>query len=64
VLGEIVRVHLREELFVDERIDTRVLNPVGRLSGSLYANLGEVFPLSRPSYRSLLENGDGPMERR
>lgn len=63
VLGEIVRVHLRADLMAEGRIDTRRLNPVGRLAGSLYARLGEIFPLSRPSYKSLLDNGEVPMDR-
>jgi flavin reductase (DIM6/NTAB) family NADH-FMN oxidoreductase RutF len=49
VLGEVVWFHFRDDV-VDERqrISFEKLNPVGRLSGPLYARLTETFKLVRP----------------
>ena len=53
VLGEIVHIHVSGSVFSDGRIDPELLNPVCRLSGSLYASLGEIFKLPRPTFAEL-----------
>ena len=62
IMGQVVAFHIAEELFKGDRVETARLDPVGRLAGSLYATMGEVFSLERPTYRGLLEAEDGPME--
>ena len=62
VLGRVVHFHVAEELFDGDRVDTARLDPVGRLAGALYAELGEIFRLERPTYRGLVESGAEPME--
>ncbi|HVZ54593.1 MAG TPA: flavin reductase family protein [Pseudolabrys sp.] len=49
VLGEVVWFHYHEDI-VDERlrVSFEKLNPVGRLSGPMYARLTETFKLERP----------------
>ncbi|HUI13542.1 MAG TPA: flavin reductase family protein [Xanthobacteraceae bacterium] len=49
VLGEVVWFHYRDDV-VDERlrVNFQKLNPVGRLSGPMYARLTETFKLERP----------------
>lgn len=49
VIGEVLWFHYRDGL-VNERyhVDFKKLNPIGRLSGSLYARLSETFELERP----------------
>ncbi len=54
VLGSVVRVHVAERLWTDDRIDLDALRPVGRSAGSGYARLGSPFRMKRPTYRELL----------
>ena len=61
VLGEVLRAHLAEEIMVGGRIDPVKLQPLGRLAGSQFSRLGELFNLSRPTYQSLLADGAEPM---
>jgi flavin reductase (DIM6/NTAB) family NADH-FMN oxidoreductase RutF len=63
VMGQVVAFHIDESLFDGDRVQTARLDPVGRLAGSLYAEMGKVFSLERPTYRGLLEAGEQPMER-
>jgi flavin reductase (DIM6/NTAB) family NADH-FMN oxidoreductase RutF len=62
ILGRVVLFHVAEELWDEDRINTGRLDPVGRLAGSLYAGIGEIFSLKRPTYRELIETGAEPME--
>jgi flavin reductase (DIM6/NTAB) family NADH-FMN oxidoreductase RutF len=62
VLGQVVAFHIAEELFAGDRVRTERLDPVGRLAGSLYAGMGTVFRIERPTYKGLLEAGTEPME--
>lgn len=50
VIGEIVRIHVREDLLVDGVIQAERLRPVGRLGGADYIDLAnqEIFTLPRP----------------
>jgi flavin reductase (DIM6/NTAB) family NADH-FMN oxidoreductase RutF len=47
VIGEIVLFHIKDELLENGRIDTGLLNPVGRLAGTEYTTLGKRFSLAR-----------------
>ncbi len=50
VIGEIVHVHVRDDLLIGEdKIDVRRLRPIGRLAGGLYCRVKEIFKLQRPS---------------
>lgn len=44
-VGKVVRLHIRDDLYRDGKIDTRSLNPVCRIGGPTYATLGDVFSL-------------------
>lgn len=46
IVGEIVRIHLREGLARNCKIDTRALNPICRIAGPTYATLGEITSLA------------------
>ena len=48
VLGEIVYFHIRDDLYVDGRIDMYNLHPVGRLAGHLYTHVHDIFEMKRP----------------
>ena len=47
ILGEVVRVHVATDIWVEGRIDPALLNPVTRLAGSEFAFMGEVPPRER-----------------
>ncbi len=61
VLGEVVRVHVARDIWRDGRIDPGLLDPVLRLSGSMFAELGKTFDLRRPTYQDVL---DGNLDQR
>ena len=63
VLGRVVAFHIAEHLFVNGRVDTALLDPVTRLAGSLYADMGSVFSIERPTYRGLIESNLQPLPR-
>jgi flavin reductase (DIM6/NTAB) family NADH-FMN oxidoreductase RutF len=51
VVGEIVRFHVRDDVYRNGRIDTELLKPIARLGGPRYAHLGEVIsmpPVRKP----------------
>ena len=48
VLGEVVRFHVREELFKDFRIDPAGLNAVGRMAGNTWVKTNDRIDLIRP----------------
>lgn len=64
VLGEIVRIHIAEAMITGDRIDPAKLKPLGRLAGSGFARLGELFEMKRPTYQGLLEEGASPQKGR
>lgn len=48
LIGRIVRIHVDEAIYKEGRINANLLKPVGRLAGTNYTKLGEVFSLKRP----------------
>ncbi len=48
VLGEVLLVHVRDDLWRAGTIDVARLRPVARLAANEYSRLGEVFELPRP----------------
>jgi flavin reductase (DIM6/NTAB) family NADH-FMN oxidoreductase RutF len=49
VLGEILRFHLREDLFEDFRVDPEALDAVGRMAGNTWVRTRDRFELIRPA---------------
>ncbi len=47
LVGEVVRIHLREGLLHDGKIETAELNPIARIAGPTYATLGRLI-VKRP----------------
>ncbi|MGF1571501.1 MAG: flavin reductase family protein [Sumerlaeia bacterium] len=43
ILGEILCLHVQQELWENNQLNTQKLNPLARLSGQYYASLGEQF---------------------
>ena len=48
VLGEVVRFHLREDLFEDFRVDPAGLDAVGRMAGNTWVRTRDRIELIRP----------------
>ena len=51
VIGEIVLMHVRDDLIDGHRIDHRKLRPTGRLAGNMYCHTVDTFELVRPSFK-------------
>ena len=54
VIGEIVRMHLRDDILYQGpngyRVDHQALQPTGRLAGNAYCRTDDVYELVRPEY--------------
>lgn len=50
VIGEIVLMHVRDDIINGHRIDHQKLRPTGRLAGSMYCRTGDTYELVRPVY--------------
>jgi flavin reductase (DIM6/NTAB) family NADH-FMN oxidoreductase RutF len=49
VIGEIVHLHVDERVLFDEdKIDLAALKPIGRLAGSAYTRVTDLFEIERP----------------
>lgn len=49
VIGEIVHLHVDERVLFDEyKIDLAALKPIGRLAGSAYVRVTDLFEMERP----------------
>lgn len=48
IVGEVLRVHLAEEVLTNGRVDVAKLRPVGRLGGEAYCVVREVVNRARP----------------
>jgi len=47
IVGEVVWVHVRDDLIENGAIQPQRLRPVARLGGDMYAHLGDIFERSR-----------------
>jgi flavin reductase (DIM6/NTAB) family NADH-FMN oxidoreductase RutF len=50
VIGEIVLMHIRDDIINGHRINHQRLKPVGRLAGNMYCNTHDVYEMVRPMY--------------
>ena len=48
VIGEVVLVHVLDEVWSDGEIKVAKLNAVGRLGGNQYCRTADVFEIKRP----------------
>jgi len=48
VLGEVLRIHVRDDVLTNGMPDPKKLRPLARLGGDLYAHLGEILEIPRP----------------
>ncbi len=57
VIGEIVLFHVADEIFDNFRVDLKKLAPIGRLAGSSYCRVTDIFDLIRPKTGEIKSNG-------
>ena len=50
VIGEVVLVHLRDDIIDGHRINHQRLKPVGRLAGNMYCHTADSYEMLRPVY--------------
>ena len=50
VIGEVVLLHIRDDLIDGHRINHHRLKPTGRLAGSMYCHTADTFEMVRPVY--------------
>ncbi len=50
VIGQVVLMHIRDDLIDGHRINHQRLKPTGRLAGSMYCHTSDVFEMVRPVY--------------
>ncbi len=48
-IGEVLRVHIKDEFWVNGTVDIAKLKAIGRLGGDMYCRLGELFEMKRPT---------------
>ena len=48
IIGEVVRVHIKDDLWAGDQIDVSKLKPIGRLGGDLYCRITDIFEMERP----------------
>ncbi|MOA61058.1 hypothetical protein D3C78_1861020 [compost metagenome] len=49
VMGTVVRMHVRDDLYQNGRILSERWKPIGRMAGATYVRCGDTFELPRPS---------------
>jgi len=49
VFGEVLRIHVNEDLLDGTRVDFEKLDAVGRLAGNYYVTTREIFDITRPA---------------
>lgn len=59
VIGEVVHLSVDPSVWRDGRVDPELLDPVCRLAGTAYAQLGEVFKLPRPRWEDVQRTAPG-----
>ena len=50
VIGEIVLMHVRDDIIEGHRINHQKLRPTGRLAGNMYCYTGDTYEMIRPVY--------------
>lgn len=60
VIGEVVYFHAREEVYKDGKIILNSLKPIGRLGGTDYCRVTDIFSLPRPVLKTPVSTGENP----
>ena len=49
IIGEVLRIHVRDDLYVDGEIQMSKLRAIARLGGELYCHTRDIFEMKKPS---------------
>ena len=52
VIGQIILMHIRDDIINGHRINHDNLKPTGRLAGNMYCHTSDTFEMIRPTYKS------------
>lgn len=52
VIGEVVYMHIRDDIIDGHRINHQKLKPTGRLAGNMYCHTADIFEMVRPVYEA------------
>ncbi|MDO9417093.1 flavin reductase family protein [Pararhizobium sp.] len=55
VIGQVIGIHIRQEAIRDGRFDVTLVRPVGRMGYRDYCDAGEVFEMTRPGQRRVMD---------
>jgi flavin reductase (DIM6/NTAB) family NADH-FMN oxidoreductase RutF len=47
VFGEVLRIHIRDDIYQDSYVNLKALRPIGRLAGSDYTRVTDLFEMER-----------------
>ena len=53
LIGEIISFYIRDDLYHEGKIRTELLQPVGRLEGTMYGTIGETFSMPRKRFKDV-----------
>lgn len=48
IIGEVVRVHIKDEVYINGEVDPSKLKAIGRLGGALYCRTTDIFEMESP----------------
>ena len=48
IIGEVVRVHIKDEVYINGEVDPSKLKALGRLGGALYCRTTDIFEMESP----------------
>ncbi len=49
ILGEVQRIHIRDDIYVDGYVQLDQFKPIGRLAGPNYTRVTDIFSMTRPA---------------
>ena len=52
VIGQIILMHIRDDIINGHRINHNNLKPTGRLAGNMYCHTSDTFEMIRPTYKA------------
>jgi len=48
IIGKILMIHIKDDLYLDGEIDSSKLKAIGRLGGELFCHTSDIFEMKRP----------------
>ena len=60
VIGEVIYLHVREDVYENGKINLSKLKPIGRLGGTEYCRVTDNFNIPRPTLKTQIPVGENP----